>query len=238
MPGQVERGRYRVRPEKRDPGARIAGLGAARGFELDLYDGDCFLIGDRPAWSSPARCPVPRPAVTDKTRHPEAMQGERGPILGRWTANLPGQHAELVFRPGRRVPAAPLHRQRRRPRTTGCTPPTCHARTLVSDSRFVQAQTHGLDYYGNTLTIFGGSLGPPRTYTVNLGRSTPPSPPRSAADAAEAQVDARWLARVPIGPLDPDAVQIPPGTSRPIPIRSADFRGADRVRAGSASTAG
>jgi hypothetical protein len=44
-PSQVERGRYVVGSEKVTL-APYAGLGPARGFELDLYDGDLFLIGD------------------------------------------------------------------------------------------------------------------------------------------------------------------------------------------------
>src|SRR4030095_10277397 len=107
--------------------------------------------------------------VIEKTRDPQAMKGERGSILGLWTANLPGQSAELVFRPDGEF------------RLTRCSngvitkdyglfAADMSARTVVSDSRFVAVQTLGLDFYGDTLTIYGGTLGPPSTYTVNLGR--------------------------------------------------------------------
>jgi hypothetical protein len=82
------------------------------------------------------------------------------------------------------------------------------ARTLVSDSRFVDVQTLGLDFYGDTLTIHGGTL-PPSTYTVNLGKVDAAIAASLAADADETRIDAQWLARVPVGPRAPGAVQVP-----------------------------
>ena len=136
------------------------------------------------------------------------MKGERGSILGLWTANLPGQSAELVFRPDGEF------------RLTRCSNNVItkdygryavdmQARSLVSDSRFVDVQTHGLDFYGDTLTIHGGTLGPPSTYTVNLGKVDASIAASLAADADEAKIDAQWLARVPVGARDPRAVQVP-----------------------------
>jgi hypothetical protein len=146
--------------------------------------------------------------VVDKTRNPASMRGERGSILGLWTANLPGQSAELVFRPDgefrlQRCSNNGLSRD------YGLYTVDMATRTLVSDSRFVEVQTLGLDFYGDTLTIFGGNLGPPSTYIVNLGVVDAAVQASLAADAEEAQLDAQWLARVPIGPRDPDAVQLP-----------------------------
>jgi hypothetical protein len=208
VPSQVERGRYRFGQDKVTL-APYSGLGAPRGFELDLYDGDCFLIGDRARMVVARKVPGSEIEVVERTRHPKAMEGERGSILGRWTANLPGQHAELVFRPDgefrlRRCVSDAVSLD------YGLYTADVSARTLVSDSRFVETQTHGLDFYGDTMTVFGG-LGPPRTYTVNLGAVDAAVAASLAADAEEAQVDARWLARVPIGPRDPNAVQLPAG---------------------------
>jgi hypothetical protein len=137
------------------------------------------------------------------------MRGERGPLIGRWTANLPGQHAELVFRPDgefrlRRCVGDAVSQD------YGLYSAAVPNRTLVSDSRFVEVQTQRRDYYGDTMTIFGG-LGPPSTYTVNLGSVDAAIAASLAADAEKARVDALWLARVPIGPRDPDAVQLPAG---------------------------
>ncbi len=206
VPGEVERGRYVVGREKITL-APYSGLGPARGFELDLYDGDLVLVGDLRRLVVARQLPDSAAVVEQKTRDPGSMKGERGSILGLWTAPLPGQSAELVFRPDGEF------------RLTRCTGGVVShdygiyaadvpSRALVSDSRFVAVQTHGLDFYGDTLTIFGG-LGPPRSYTVNLGAVDAAVEASHAADAAEAQVDAEWLARVPVGPRDPNAVQMP-----------------------------
>ena len=207
VPSEVERGLYVVAKDKVTL-APYPGLRPPRGFELDLYDGDLFLVGDLARMVVARKVARSDTTVIKKTRDPEAMKGERGSILGLWTANLPGQSAELVFRPDGEF------------RLTRCSngviakdyglySADVPARTLLSDSRFVEVQTHGLDFYGDTLTIYGGTLGPPSTYTVNLGAVDAAIAASLAADADEARIDAEWLARVPVGPRDPRAVQVP-----------------------------
>lgn len=210
VPGEVERGRYVFTTNKVTlapyPGQ---GLARARGFELDLYDGNLFLVGDSHRLVVARKVPGSEAEVAEKTTNPDAIKGERGSILGLWTANLPGAPAELVFRPDG---------QFRLQRCTfealswdyGLYTVDMATRTLVYDSRFVPVQTQGLDFYGNTMTIFGG-LGAPSTYKVNLGVVDAAIAESLAEDAQEAQVDAQWLARVPIGPRDPNAVHIPTG---------------------------
>ena len=84
------------------------------------------------------------------------------------------------------------------------------ARTLVYDSRFVAVQTRGLDFYGDTMTIFGGNAAP-STYTVNLGSVDEAINMSLAIDAQETEVDAKWKERVPIAPRDSNAVHTPIG---------------------------
>ena len=206
VPGQVERGRYLVGKDKVTL-APYAGLGPPRGFDLDLYDGDLLLIGDLNRMVVARKVARSDSAVTKKTREPDAMKGERGSILGLWSANLPGDSAELVFRPDGEFR---LTRCRNSviAKDYGLYTADVPARALVSDSRFVQVQTLGLDFYGDTLTIHGG-LGPPRTYTVNLGKVDAAIAASLAADADEARIDAQWLQRVPVGPRNPRAVQMP-----------------------------
>jgi hypothetical protein len=230
VPTQVERGRYGVGPDKVTL-APYAGLGPPRGFALDFYDGDLFLIGDSYRMVIARKGAGSDTVVIEKTRDPESMKGERGSILGRWTANLPGQSAELVFRPDGQF------------RLTRCVNDAVGqdyglyavdmaTRTLVSDSRFVEIQTLGLDFYGNTMTIFGGNLGPPSTYTVNPGTVDAAIAASLAADEDEAAIDRQWLARIPVGPRDPDATQIPtadipadpnPGRIFPTPMVLTEF---------------
>lgn len=206
---RVERGLYVIGPNKFTL-APYAGLGPARGFEWDFFDGELNLAGDLSRLVVARKLPGSDAEVIEKTTHPQAMTGERGPILGRWSANTPGQNVELVFRPDGEF------------RLTRCQFDTVSrdyglfaadpfARTLVSDSRFLPVQTLGLDFYGETLTIHGGNLGPPATFTVNLGEADAAIEASLAADVAEAAVDAQWLARVPVAPRDPNAVQIPTG---------------------------
>ncbi len=209
IPDKVERGQYRFAMEKVTL-APYAGLGAARGFELDYYDGDLFLVGDLHRMVVGRKVPGSEAGVAERTLEPSALRGERGGILGRWTANLPGQFAELVFRHDgqfrltRCLNGALAH-------DYGLYAADAEGRALVSDSRFLPIQTHGLDFYGETMTIHGGSLGPPRTYVVNLGVVDAAIEASFAADAAEAEVDQQWLARISVGPRDPDAVQLPGG---------------------------
>jgi hypothetical protein len=205
---QVERGRY-VLTDAKLTLAPYAGLGEARGFELDLYDGALFLVGDWGRMVVAHKVPGSEAEVSEKTRDPEAMKGERGSILGRWTANLPGQSAELVFRPDGQFR---VNRCQNNVLSHDYGLYSAHvaARSLVYDSRFISAQNLSLDFYGDTLTLFGGS-GPPRSFTVNLGTVDQAIATSFAADADEAQVDAEWLARVSIGQRDPNAVHTPTG---------------------------
>lgn len=208
VPSQVERGRYRVAGNKLTL-APYPGLGEPRGFELDLYDGDWFIVGDLARMVVARKVPGSETVVIAKTEHPDAMKGERGSILGLWTADVPGQSTHLVFRPDGQFR---LDRcaNKALSQDYGLYSVDLPSRTLIYDSRFTPVRTQGLDFYGNTLTIFGGS-GPPSTYTVNLGVVDAAIAASHAADAAEAQIDAQWLERVPIGLRDPNAVQIPAG---------------------------
>ncbi|MCI0535233.1 MAG: hypothetical protein L0Z50_08395 [Verrucomicrobiales bacterium] len=208
VPNQVERGQFIVRDDKVTL-APYAGLGAARGFELDLYDGDLFLIGDLNRMVIARKVPGSETGVIEKTRDPIAMKAERGSILGLWTAHLPGQSSELVFRQDGQFR---LNRcvNNVLSQDYGLYTANMATRTLVSDSRFIAVQTLGLDFYGDTMTIFGG-LGAPSTYTVNLGGVDAAIESSFAADAAEVQIDQQWLARIPVGPKNPNAVQIPTG---------------------------
>jgi hypothetical protein len=204
---QVERGQYVVAPGKITL-APYAGNGPARGFELDLYDGDLSLIGDAERLVKVRKIPGSDTGVIAKTRDPAALKGERGSILGLWTANRPGENVELVFRPDGEF------------RLKACTPASTNniakydyglysvdmaARTLVYDSRFGEVHTRQLDFYGDTMTLYGGlTNSTPVTYTVNLGSADTAIAASIAADAAEAQLDAQWLVRVPIGPVNPN----------------------------------
>jgi hypothetical protein len=206
---QVERGTYALTSEKLTL-APYAGLGPARGFEVDLYAGDLFLAGDLYRLVVARKVVDSASEVAEKTNAPSSLLGELGSILGRWSADRPGESAELVFRPDgqfrlKRCSGGVMSHD------YGLYSVDMNARTLVSDSRFTPVQTLGLDFYGETLTIFGGSLGPPSTYVVNLGTAAAAIAASLAADAEAATVDAAWLARVPIEPLDPGAVQVGTG---------------------------
>ena len=207
VPDQVERGRYVVGADKVTL-APYAGLAAPRGFELDLYDGDLFLIGDLARMVVARKIAGSEMVVAEKTNNPDAMKGERGSILGRWNANLPGQNIELVFRQDGQFRLSRC-RYDVLSYDYGLYTVNMDTRTLVLDSRFVEVQTHELDFYGDTMTIFGGNFGPPSTYTVNLGLVDAAIEDSLAADADEAVIDAQWLTRIPIAPRDPNAVQIP-----------------------------
>ena len=206
-PTEVERGEYAMRTDVLTL-APYAGQGPARGFELDLYDGDLFLIGDLNRLVVARKLAASDQMVIEKTLNPESMKSERGAILGLWTANLPGEYAALVFRPDGEYR---LHRciDSVASEDFGLYTADMAAGTLLSDSRFVEVQNYGLDFYGNTMTIFGGSLGPPRTFTVNLGQADAAIEASLAADAEAARIDAQWIERVPVGARNPNAVQVP-----------------------------
>lgn len=206
IPSQVERGQYVLKAGKLTL-APYPGLGSGRGFEVDLYDGNLFLVGDSHRMVIARKIPGSETEVIAKTRDPASMKGERGGILGLWTALRPGESVELVFRPDGHF------RLKRCSFDTishdyGLYTVDMTTRTLVYDSRFTPVQTQGLDFYGDTLTIYGG-LSAPSTYTVNLGTVDSAIAASMAADAEEAKIDAQWLSRVPVGPRDPNAVQIP-----------------------------
>lgn len=205
-PTQVERGRYVVSAEKLTL-APYSGQGAPRGFELDLYDSQLFLIGDLSRMVIARKIPGSEIEVTVRTQDPSALKGERGGLLGLWTAPLPGQSAELVlrddgeFRLQRCANGVVTH-------DYGLYTLNLASRSLVWDSRFTPVQTLGLDFYGDTVTFHGG-WGAPSTYNVNLGSVDADIAASLAADDAEALIDASWTTRVPVGPRDPGAVVFP-----------------------------
>jgi hypothetical protein len=203
---QVERGRYLLRGDKVTL-APYPGLGQPRGFELDLYDGDLLLAGDLNRIVVARKVPGSENVVIQKTRDPDALKGERGTILGLWTANLPGASAELVFRPDGQFRLDRCWNSVVS-QDYGLYTVDMASRKLVYDSRFAPIQTLEMDFYGDTLTLFGG-IQSPSTYTVNLGVVDAAIAASQAADEAESQVDAQWLARIPIRPRDPNAIQIP-----------------------------
>ena len=222
VPSEVERGQYLVSKDRITLAAYAGLRQGARGFDLDLYDGDLFLIGDSHRLVVARKVPESDKEVGEKTRNPAAMKGECGSILGLWSANRPGESVALVFRRDGEF------------RLSRCANGTISndyglyevdmaARTLVSDSRFVQVQTFGLDYYDDTLTMYGGTLGPPSTYTVNLGVAEASMKASLAADEEKEKIDAEWLARVPIGPRKPDAVHVPIGDIPPDPLPGKIF---------------
>ena len=207
-PSQVERGQYKV------AGAKVTlapylGLGPARGFEIDLYDGELYLVGDSQRMVIARKIANSEAAVVEKTLDPVAMKGERGGILGRWTAEMPGVSAELVFRNDGQFRLSRCVNNILT-RDYGLYTVDLANRTVVYDSRFTMVQTLGLDFYGDTMTLYGGPQGP-STYKVNLGTIDAAIEASFAADAAEALVDAQWLERIPVGARDPNAVQVPVG---------------------------
>ena len=208
VPSQVERGQYKLANGKITL-APYTGLGNARGFEIDLYDGDLYLVGDLQRMVVARKVPNSEAQVIEKTLDPISMKGERGGILGRWTADMPGISVELVFRNDGQFRLTRCSNNSQT-KDYGLYTVDMASRTVVYDSRFSAVQTLGLDFYGDTMTLYGGAQGP-STYKVNLGTVDAAIAASFAADAAEALVDAQWLARIPIGPRDPNAVQVPVG---------------------------
>lgn len=209
VPGQVERGRHVLTAEKLTL-APYLGLGAPRGFEIDLYDGDLFLIGDSRRLVVARKVSGSENEVVEKSTHPEALLGERGTILGLWSANRPGENVELTFRSDgqfrlERCASDVLSRD------YGLFTVDMATRTAVIDSRFAPVQTRELDFYGDTLTLHGGTAGGASTYRVNLGQVDAAIAASHAADAAAEAIDDQWLARVPLRLRDPNATQIPVG---------------------------
>jgi hypothetical protein len=96
VPSEVERGDYVVAPEKVTL-APFAGNGPARGFDLDLYDGNLFLIGDSKRLVIVRKTAGSETGVIAKAHDPAALKGERGSILGLWTANRPGNTPNWSF---------------------------------------------------------------------------------------------------------------------------------------------
>ena len=80
------------------------------------------------------------------------MKGERGSILGRWTANLPGEFRELIFRPDGQFRLNRCHNNEL-VLDYGLFTVDLSNRALVYDSRFAPVETRGLDFYGDTLGI-------------------------------------------------------------------------------------
>jgi hypothetical protein len=208
-PGQVERGRCVFGPDKVTL-APYAGLGASRGFELDLYDGDLFLVGDRARMVIARKVAGSEAGVIAKTRDPVSLKGERGSILGLWTAPLPGQSSRMVFRDDGEFRLDQCT-QGGVSRDYGLYRVDMTARTLVIDSRFRRVETLELDFYGDTMTIHGG-VGAPVTYVVHPGEVDAAMAASHAADAEREITDDAWRARVPLRLRDPGAVQVPVGT--------------------------
>ena len=70
---EVERGQYIVAPDKVTL-APFAGNGPARGFELDLYDGNLFLIGDSKRLVIVRKIAGSETGVIEKTRDPGGLK--------------------------------------------------------------------------------------------------------------------------------------------------------------------
>jgi hypothetical protein len=220
IPSRVERGFLRVGDQKVTLSPYL-GSGASRGFELDYYDGDLFLVGDTARLVVARKIPDSDNEVIQRTLDPIAMKGERGSILGLWTAPLSGQSSELVFRPDGQFRlnrcAGEVVSQ-----DYGLYTVNLQTRTMIYDSRFSPVQTLGLDFYGDTMTLYGSPAGP-STYAVNLGTADVALADSLEADAREALVDAQWLNRVPVGARDPNATYVPTGELPPDPRPQHQF---------------
>lgn len=204
----VERGWYGMSPGKATL-APYSGQGPSRGFEVDLYDGDLFLVGDLSRMVIARKVPGSEVEVTRKTRDPESLKGERGGLLGLWTANRPGHWARLVFRDDGQFRLEHCVAGVRT-RDYGLYSADVGMGRLRMDSRFTPEQSLGLDFYGSTVTLYGGASAP-ATYHVNLGMADAAMADSWAEDAAKEVEDDAWRARVPIGPRDPGAVPVAVG---------------------------
>jgi hypothetical protein len=207
VPQEVERGRYRLGANKLTL-APYPNLGEPRGFETDLYDGALLLIGDPYRLVVARKVPGSEVTVTEATTDPDALKEARGPLVGLWTLGLNGYYAELVFRPDGQF------------RLTRCVPGKLSpeyglysvdlpSRTLVLDSRLAELVAAGLDFYAGTMTLFSTNQGFPATYITSPGLTDAALQASFAADAAETELDALWLTRVPIGPRNPDVGEVP-----------------------------
>lgn len=219
-PSQVERGRYLLAADKLTL-SPYSGLGAARGFELDLFDGDLLFAGDSARLVVARKVAGSEVEVIAKTRDPLALKGERGGLLGRWSAPLPGISSELVLRPDGEFRLDRCANQQVS-RDYGLFAVDLERRKLLLDSRLSPAQTLDLDFYGDTLTLYGG-VHPPATYRVNLGSVDADVAASLQADADREGVDDSWLARVPIVPRDPGVLPTPSVGLPPDPLPSRIF---------------
>lgn len=208
---EVERGSYRLTASKLTlapyPGL-YPGLGDPRGFQVDFYDGALFLIGDSSRFVVARKVPGSETAVTQATENPEALKGELDPLVGLWNLRMTNVLAELLFRQDGQF------------RLTRCLSGVSSdeyglyavdwpSRTLTLASRLTEMQTIGLDFYGDTMTLFGTNFGVPVTYVTTPERTQAALEASLAADIREAELAALWLTRVPLGPRNP-AAQVPP----------------------------
>jgi hypothetical protein len=207
VPREVERGRYRLGPAKLTM-APYPNLGQPRGFELDLYDGAWLLIGAPYRMLVARKVPGSENGVTQATTDPDALKGARGPLAGLWTLDLNGYSAELIFRPDGQFRLVRCV-QGKAEQEFGLYSVDLPSRTLVLDSRVAEVATAGFDFYSSTMTLVSTNQGFPVTYRINPGQTDTALQASLAADVEEAKLDALWLTRVPLGPRNPDAGEVP-----------------------------
>jgi hypothetical protein len=146
--------------------------------------------------------------VTEATTDPQALKEARGPLVGLWTLHLNDQYAELLLRPDGQFRLARCL-ENKLSHGYGLYSVNVPSRTLILDSRLAELVTAGLDFYAGTMTLFGTNEGFPVTYLTDPGLTDAALQASRAADEREAELDALWLRRVPIGPRNPDVGQIP-----------------------------
>ena len=208
IPSEVERGRYAMLDNILTL-APFSGSGQPRGFEVDLYDGQLFVAGDLRRLVVARKTPGSETEVNMRSQAPSALKGERGNLLGLWTALMPGSSTELVFRDDGEFRIERCS-QGQTSRDYGLYSVDLAARKIWIDSRFTTAQSMDLDFYGDTMTLHGG-LSAPATYQVQLGTVDAAIATSLAADVEREKSDDVWLGRVPIGPRDPNSIQRPSG---------------------------